>query len=152
MDFSVALSTQEKALTDLQVDALNKKLGDGRVSKNELDKDDFMKILITQLTHQDPTSPMEDKEFIAQMAQFSSLEQITNMNQEFTRMASAMTSGQAYSLLGQNVTVIDGDQAVSGVVDAVSGRDFPQVLINGAYYDYSKVQTVSRNIQDAESR
>ncbi|MBI9103233.1 MAG: flagellar hook assembly protein FlgD [Spirochaetales bacterium] len=143
MDFSVALSTQERALTDIQVDAFNKKLGEGRVSKNEMDKDDFMNILITQLTHQDPTSPMEDKEFIAQMAQFSSLEQITNMKQEFTKMASSMTSGQAFSMVGQNVTIVDGDVAVNGVVDAVSGRDFPQVLVNGTYYDYSKVQTVS---------
>ncbi len=152
MDFSVALSTQERALTDLQVDTFNKTLADGRVAKNELNKDDFMKILITQLTHQDPTSPMEDKEFIAQMAQFSSLEQITNMNQEFAKMSSAMASGQAFSLVGQNVTVIDGEQSVSGMVDAVSGRDFPQVLVNGTYYDYSKVQTVTRSESESVSR
>ncbi|OEH91265.1 flagellar hook assembly protein FlgD [Bacillus solimangrovi] len=48
---------------------------------NVLDKDAFIKILMTQLQNQDPSSPMEDKEFIAQMAQFSALEQTTNLNE-----------------------------------------------------------------------
>src|SRR5690625_6873477 len=50
-----------------------------RVPSNELGKDEFMKILMTQLQHQDPLSPMDDREFISQMATFSSLEQMINM-------------------------------------------------------------------------
>ena len=50
-----------------------------RVPSSELGKDEFMKILMAQLQHQDPLSPMDDREFISQMAQFSSLEQMMNM-------------------------------------------------------------------------
>ncbi|WP_026893848.1 flagellar hook assembly protein FlgD [Clostridiisalibacter paucivorans] len=48
--------------------------------KGDLDKDTFLNLLVTQLRNQDPMNPVEDKEFIAQMAQFSSLEQMQNMN------------------------------------------------------------------------
>lgn len=49
----------------------------------DLDKDAFLRLLVTQLQNQDPLSPMEDREFIAQMAQFSSLEQMQNLNKIF---------------------------------------------------------------------
>jgi len=143
MDFSTALSGQEKATTQMQVDAFNKALTNGRVKKNELNKDDFLQILITQLAHQDPTSPMEDKEFIAQMAQFSSLEQMTNMSSEFSSLTNAMNAGQAYGLLGKQVSILDGDAVVNGTVEAVSGREFPQVLVNDKYYDFESVETVT---------
>ena len=53
---------------------------------NIMGKDDFMKLLITQLQNQDPTAPVDDKEFIAQLAQFSSLEQMQEMNGTITKM------------------------------------------------------------------
>ena len=61
-----------------------------------LGKDAFLQILITQLQNQDPTSPMDDKEFIAQMAQFSSLEQMQNMT---TAMENLLTSQQQTQLM-----------------------------------------------------
>jgi flagellar basal-body rod modification protein FlgD len=62
-----------------------------------LGKDAFLKILITQLQNQDPTSPMDDREFIAQMAQFSSLEQMQNMTQAMENLLSSQQETQLMS-------------------------------------------------------
>jgi flagellar basal-body rod modification protein FlgD len=142
MDFSAVLTSTDQAKLQMQVDAINSSLGQGSASKSVLDKNDFLKILITQLSHQDPTEPMEDKEFVAQMAQFSALEQMTNMSQEFSKLTALLASGQAVSLLGKTVEIVDGDRLVTGVVEEVTGKEFPQVLVGGRYYDYSHVQTI----------
>ena len=125
----------------MQVDAFNNSLGDLDVSES-LGKDDFMKILIAQLTHQDPTAPMKDTEFIAQMAQFSTLEQMTNMTQDFGKLAGILSSNQALGLLGRTVELFDGENMVSGVVEEVSGRETPMVLVNGRYYDFERVEKI----------
>ncbi len=126
----------------MQVNTVNAALKGGQAASSGLGKDEFLKILITQLSHQDPTAPMEDKEFVAQMAQFSTLEQMTNMSQEFTKLAGILSAGQAINMLGKTVEVIQGDSIVTGVVKEISGGDFPQLLINGKYYDFQNVQKV----------
>ncbi|MEA1911151.1 MAG: flagellar hook assembly protein FlgD [Spirochaetota bacterium] len=143
MDFTSVLSNSEQARVNVQNDTFNKALNGGRVNDNTLDKDDFLKILITQLNYQDPTAPMEDKEFISQMAQFSSLEQMTNMSNGFKDLSGMLGQSNALNLLGKWVEVLDGDKMISGKVEEVSGRDFPQILIDGKYYDYSNVEKVS---------
>ncbi|WP_137789663.1 flagellar hook assembly protein FlgD [Bacillus sp. E(2018)] len=78
-----------------------------QTGSNILGKDDFLKILITQLQNQDPTSPMQDREFIAQMASFSSLEQMTNMNQTMQQFLSFQTESsllQQSQMIGKQVT------------------------------------------------
>jgi|SRR6056297_255397 len=142
MDFTTILSTAEQSKVELQVDAANKSIRQGKGISQDLGKDDFLQLLITQLQNQDPTSPMEDKEFIAQMAQFSSLEQMTNLSQEFSKISGLMSRGNALNLLGQEVDILSGNQRFHGVVEAISGTENPQVKVNGYYYDYSEVETV----------
>jgi flagellar basal-body rod modification protein FlgD len=150
MDISTQMNASDKAKVSMQVDSFNKALNGNKVQQTELGKDDFMKILITQLSHQDPTKPMEDKEFIAQMAQFSSLEQMTNMSQQFTAVAQRLNSSTAMNVLGQNVELLVNGKTVQGSVEAVTGGEFPQLLVNGTYYDFSTLQTVYNNKGDTE--
>ncbi len=142
MDINLQMSQTDTTLTRLQVDALNKQLGGGKSVSADLDKDDFLKILITQLQHQDPTNPMQDKEFIAQMAQFSSLEQMTNMATSFGKLSSVLNSSEAQSLLGRNVEVLDGDKAIYGKVSQVVRGEFPLVMVGGSFYDLDQVSKV----------
>jgi len=74
----------------------------------ELGQAEFLKLMTTQLTHQDPNKPMENGDFLAQMAQFSTVSGIGDLNDSFAEFASSMTSGQslqAATLVGQSVLV-----------------------------------------------
>jgi flagellar basal-body rod modification protein FlgD len=146
MSLNVMMSSTELAELNREVDAYNKALNAGKTvtAGGEMGKDEFLKILITQLSHQDPTEPMQDKEFIAQMAQFSSLEQMTNVSSEISKVSALLAKGQAVSLLGRMAQIAAGSQIVEGTVDEVSGGDYPQILVNGLFYDVSQVQKVRR--------
>jgi flagellar basal-body rod modification protein FlgD len=124
----------------------NAKLGVKTAVENTLDKDDFLKILIEQLSNQDPTNPMEDKEFIAQMAQFSTLEQMTNMAGGFSELSESikgvttlLSAGQAVNMLGREVEIGTENGTVRGRVSEIMGTEFPQLLVNGTYYDLASV-------------
>jgi flagellar basal-body rod modification protein FlgD len=85
-----------------------------------LDKDDFLKLFVAQLQHQDPMNPMNDNEYMAQMAQFSTLEQITNVAGANDRMAADLSMSQSLGLLGKTVTYVGADEVShTGVVQKV---------------------------------
>ena len=78
-----------------------------RTASTSLGKDDFLKLLMTQLQNQDPSKPMEDTQFIAQMAQFSSLEQMTNLNSTFGKFIEQQQQTQLISynqFIGKEIT------------------------------------------------
>jgi flagellar basal-body rod modification protein FlgD len=140
---NTTMSSSEKTMAQLQVDSFNKTLAvNGRTPKTELGKDDFLQLLIAQLGHQDPTKPMEDTQFIAQMAQFSSLEQMTNMSSGFTKLTSLLSGSEAAGSVGKKVDIESGEAKVSGTIAAATRGDYPQVLVDGSWYDWSSVKTV----------
>jgi flagellar basal-body rod modification protein FlgD len=145
MNVNTALSAQDLAATKMEVDTFNKSIKVGKAGSSNLDRDDFLKLLITQLQHQDPTSPVEDKDFIAQMAQFSSLEQMTNMSSGFQKLSGLLASSEASQVLGKTVELRDGDNLVHGVVDKVVRGENPLVSVNGAVYDFSQIESVISN-------
>jgi flagellar basal-body rod modification protein FlgD len=136
------LSADEQTRLNKFVHDFNNKLNPGRKPQQNLGKDDFLKLLITQLSYQDPPAPMQDKEFIAQMAQFSTLEQMTGMAADFSKLTRIISGNEASSALGKNVELLDGERVVQGAIKAVTREEIPQVLVNGAYYNWNQVRKV----------
>jgi flagellar basal-body rod modification protein FlgD len=86
-----------------------------------LGKDDFLKLMVAQMQNQDPMNPADDKDNIAQMAQFSSLEQITNLATATQQLANRMSLTQNVGLLGHDVTYTDTKgNVLSGAVDGLN--------------------------------
>jgi flagellar basal-body rod modification protein FlgD len=101
---------------------------------NSLGKDDFLKILVTQLSNQDPMEPLKDNDFIAQMAQFTSVEQLMNMSKEMTLLRQNL--GMASGLIGKTVEWTETDESgveipKSGKVDSIVVKDGVQYIKSG---------------------
>lgn len=101
-----------------------------------LGKDAFLQLLVAQMKYQDPLNPSSDTEWIAQMAEFSSLEQMQNMN-------TTISNSQAFSMIGQNVEITTDKGIVEGVVDYVTVSDGKTyVTVNGSKYKSDQVTAV----------
>ena len=89
-----------------------------------LGKDDFLKLFVTQLQNQDPMSPQDNSQFMAQMAQFSTLEQITNLADATQQMGFTGQVSQSVGLIGHTVGYTNGDGVdVTGVATGVEITD-----------------------------
>ncbi|MBW1680294.1 MAG: hypothetical protein JRF59_04830 [Deltaproteobacteria bacterium] len=98
-------------LSEIQSSSTAGTIGSSAVNKSTLGRDDFLKIFLAQVSHQDPLNPMEATEFTAQLAQFSSLEQLFNLNKNVESMKEAQSDSsrfQALSLLGREI-LAEGD-------------------------------------------
>ncbi|MDR0615574.1 MAG: flagellar hook assembly protein FlgD [Synergistaceae bacterium] len=120
-----------------------------RESKGDsLGKEDFLKLLVTQLTNQDPTNPMNDTEFVTQLATYSGLEQQITMNKNLETLIAAntaTTAASAVSLIGKVVGYLGEDgQVKAGMVsflDIVDG-EVNLYLTDGTYVPFSKVEQI----------
>ena len=113
---------------------------------NGLDKNAFLSLLMTQIQHQDPMNPTDDKEFISQMAQFTSLEQMQQMNEKMTTTATATGLGDLAGMIGHTVSVQDptSSDSANGKVSGISYKNStPYLTINGTDYDASWVTQIN---------
>ena len=108
-------------------------------------QDDFIKILLTQLTYQDPLKPLDNQQFIAQMAQFTSLEESKQLNDKVDSLLSMQSASQSIGLIGKTVEVANGGASSTGQVTTItfsSGQ--PQLTVQipnvGALTDISLSQ------------
>src|SRR5438477_12257964 len=90
-------------------------------SSDDLGKDDFMKLMLAQLQHQDPLKPMDDQAFIAQTAQFNALDEMTKLNKTLTAVLDSQQLAEATGMIGKTISATGTDgKEVKGVVTAAS--------------------------------
>lgn len=96
-----------------------------RKDGNNLGKNAFLELLTTQLQYQDPLNPMDNTQFISQMAQFTSLEQMENMNANMTQFLRIQGLSEGASLIGKTVETIDPEtgETIEGKVVKVTFED-----------------------------
>lgn len=119
--------------------------GAARVPSKTLNQDDFLKLLVTQMTSQDPMNPKSDSDMAAQMAQFTSLEQSRNMASDMGTLKTDQQVLSANALMGRNVSLqVDSSNTTSGVVESVKIESgVPKIVVNGNAYTLDQVLSIS---------
>jgi flagellar basal-body rod modification protein FlgD len=116
-----------------------------RLPIRTLGQDDFLKLVVAQLTSQDPLNPMKDTEFIAQMAQFSQLEQAKSMQTDIAALREDQSFLQASAMLGRSVELSDARGVLTrGTVSAIQlGDGTPMIVVNGQPRSLDEVVSIS---------
>jgi flagellar basal-body rod modification protein FlgD len=115
------------------------------LSSQVMSQDDFLKLLVAQMTSQNPTDPMSNQDLMGQMVQFSTLQNNTALQSTLAQLKSSQDLVQANSLLGRQVLLQDASgnfiQGIVSDVDISTGA--PMLLVNGAAYNLNQVLSVS---------
>ncbi|HKM38841.1 MAG TPA: flagellar hook capping FlgD N-terminal domain-containing protein [bacterium] len=121
-------------------------------------KDEFLQLLVTQLRLQDPLEPIKEREFIAQLAQFSTLEAVNNMSQELGILADLQQAllcqnadQAAVQMIGHQITLATETGDIKGIVTSVrwhQGR--PQIIVHGEAYDLGYVKELEQVLVETE--
>ena len=110
-----------------------------------LSQQDFLKLLVTQMTSQDPLKPTDAQDLLSQMTQFSTLNANTALQSQLAQMQNLNEFSEAGTLLGKQVTLqVDDTTTAQGVVSGVdtSGSE-PQIIVNGQPYSLAQVLSVA---------
>ena len=115
---------------------------------NQLGKDAFLKLLTAQLKYQDPLAPKDNQDFIGQMAQFSSLEQMTNLAQANTANTFASQMGQGVQMIGKKISYIDptdpSNITTKGTCNGVVAQDGKiMIKVDGKLVPVANVQEIT---------
>ncbi|HEY2951227.1 MAG TPA: flagellar hook capping FlgD N-terminal domain-containing protein [Verrucomicrobiae bacterium] len=118
--------------------------GSARTPVRTLDQSDFLKLVLAQLTNQDPMNPQKDTEFIAQMTQFTALEQSKSMQGDIAKLQTDQQFMQANAVLGRVVTLQDDQGAlIRGTVNAIQVEEgTPKLVVNGQPYGLSALLSI----------
>ncbi len=118
--------------------------GETTVGQRDMGKEEFLSLLVSQLKNQNPMKPMENKEFMAQMAQFNSLQQMQSLNSTMEKFIGYQKLTQAGSLVGKKVKVLDSESGdtITGTIEKINMSDSPTVQVNGKEYAVGNIQEV----------
>ena len=136
-------------------DGTTKKPTTEKTDKNALGKDAFLQLLVTQMQHQNPLDPQDNGEFVAQLAQFSSLEGIQTLNSSVNSIITGMGSSQALqasSLVGRSV-IVQNEKAMVDTTKSFTGQVVvPQNITDGKVTIKDKDGNVVKTIQLGEQK
>lgn len=114
----------------MAIESVSSATGTGNLQASGLGMQDFLKILLTQLTYQDPLKPVDNQQFMAQMAQFTSLQQTQQLNEKISTLIGNQAALQSVGLIGRTVDVAANGSTLTGIVTALSfAGDSPQISI-----------------------
>jgi flagellar basal-body rod modification protein FlgD len=110
-----------------------------------LSQQDFLKLLVTQMTSQDPLNPTNSQDLLSQMTEFSTLNANTALQSQMSQMQTLSEYSEAGSLLGKQVSLqLDDTTTAQGVVTGVdTSTDSPQIIVNGQHYSLAQVISVT---------
>jgi len=114
----------------MAVDAIGGAVGTGlgELTRSGVSQEDFIRLFLTQLNFQDPLEPVDNREFLAQLAQFTSVEQLRTLGENIDALLGVQASGQALGLLGRSVEVSTESGSVIGQVTTLNYRSGKPLL------------------------
>ena len=106
---------------------------------------DFLKLLVAQMSSQDPLNPQSNTDFVAQMAQFSTLQASQSMQSSLSQINGQQQVLQANNLIGRNVTLLDnnGNPVAGTVAGVIVNNGSPNIVVNGQSYGLSTVISIA---------